>query len=87
MPFIGTIASTYAYGKPNIPAAAPASGGSLRFTAASTSGIRIPNDADFRLGTGDFTIEWFQYQLAGSATNQRIFSSITRCKWKYRLQQ
>ena len=74
MPFIGTIASTYAYGKPNRPAAAPASGGSLRFTAASTSGIHIPNDADFRLGTGNFTIEWFQYQLAGSATNQRIFA-------------
>ena len=75
MPFMGSIAGTYAYGKPNRPAAA--TGGSLLFTAASTSGIRIPNDVDFRLGTGDFTIEWFQYQLAGSATNQRIFSMGT----------
>jgi hypothetical protein len=75
MPFIGTMASTYGYGKPNRPAAAPAStGGSLRFTAASSSGISIPNNVDFRLGTGDFTIEWFQYQLTGSGTNQRIFS-------------
>ena len=75
MPFIASIASTYAYGKPNKPAAAAAAiGGSLRFTAASSSGIRIPNDVDFRLGAGDFTIEWFQYQLAGSGTNQRIFS-------------
>ena len=73
MPFIASIASTYAYGKPNKPAAA-AIGGSLRFTAASSSGIRIPNDVDFRLGTGDFTIEWFQYQLSGSGTNQRIFA-------------
>jgi hypothetical protein len=73
MPFIGTISNTYGYGKPNRPTP-PASGGSLLFTAASSSGIRIPNDVDFQLGTGNFTIEWFQYQLTGSGTNQRIFS-------------
>jgi Concanavalin A-like lectin/glucanases superfamily len=70
MPFIASMAGNYGYGRP---ARAP-TGGSLRFTAASTSGISIPNDADFQLGTGDFTIEWFQYQLTGSGTNQRIFS-------------
>ena len=75
MPFIGTIAGTYAYGKVRPPpTAASSSGGSLRFTAATSSGITIPNDVDFRFGTGDFTVEWFQYQLTGSGTNQRIFS-------------
>jgi hypothetical protein len=76
MPFIGTIAGTYAYGKVRPPpTAASSSGGSLRFTASGTSGISIPNDIDLRMGTGDFTIEWFQYQLATSGTNyQRLFS-------------
>jgi hypothetical protein len=75
MPFIGTISNTYGYGKPNRPTPpAAAGGGSLLFTAASSSGIRIPNDVDFQLGTGDFTVEWFQYQLTGSGANQRIFS-------------
>ena len=76
MPFIGTIAGTYAYGKVRPPpTAASSSGGSLRFTASSTSGITIPNDIDLRMGTGDFTVEWFQYQLATGGTNyQRIFS-------------
>jgi hypothetical protein len=50
-------------------------GGSLLFTASSTSGISIPNDIDLRMGSGDFTIEWFQYQLATSGTTyQRVFS-------------
>ena len=76
MPFIGTIAGTYAYGKVRPPpTVTSSSGGSLRFTASSTSGISIPNDIDLRMGTGDFTIEWFQYQLATGGTNyQRIFS-------------
>ena len=78
MPFLSAVSSHYSFGRPPpvIQTAAPPvnTGGSLRFTASSTSGITIPNDVDFRMGTGDFTIEWFQYQLAGSGTNQRIFS-------------
>ena len=77
MPFISSVSSKFAYGRPQqVPATSqPAAvGGSLRFTASSTSGISIPNDVDLRMGTGDFTIEWFQYQLTGSGTNQRIFS-------------
>ena len=77
MPFISSVSSKFAYGKPpRVPASQPAAvGGSLRFTASSTSGISIPNDIDLRMGTGDFTIEWFQYQLATSGTNyQRLFS-------------
>ena len=76
MPFISSVSSKFAYGKPpRVPASQAAVGGSLRFTASGTSGISIPNDIDLRMGTGDFTIEWFQYQLATSGTNyQRLFS-------------
>jgi hypothetical protein len=69
MPFMSSVEGRYAYGRPN-----PTTGGSLRFTASSTSGISIPNDVDFQIGTGDFTIEWFQYGLTGSNSAPRIFS-------------
>jgi hypothetical protein len=75
MPFISSVSSKFAYGKPpQLPASQAAVGGSLKFTASGTSGISIPNDVDLRMGTGDFTIEWFQYQLTSSGANQRIFS-------------
>lgn len=35
---------------------------SLSFLGDATSYLRIPNSPDFNFGTGDFTIEWFQYQ-------------------------
>jgi len=35
---------------------------SLSFIGNSTSYLRIPNTNDFNFGTGDFTIEWYQYQ-------------------------
>jgi hypothetical protein len=76
MPFISSVEGRYSYGRPpQPPAAAPAAtGGSLLFTASASSGIAITNDVDFQIGTGDFTIEWFQYTLAGSSSAQRIFS-------------
>ena len=75
MPFIASIEGRSAFGRPPPPQAARASsGGSMLFTASSSSGISIPNSADVRMGTGDFTIEWFQYQLANSGSFQRIFS-------------
>lgn len=77
MPFIGLATSKFSYGRPIPPPVIPpaAVGGSLLFTASSTSGISIPNDVDLRMGTSDFTIEWFQYQLATSGTTyQRLFS-------------
>ncbi len=73
MPFFSSVEGKFAYGRPNPPLPVT-TGGSLLFTRSSTSGVSIPNDVDLRMGTGDFTIEWFQYQLTGSATNQRIFS-------------
>jgi len=35
---------------------------SLSFLGNSTSYLRIPNTNAFDFGTGDFTIEWYQYQ-------------------------
>ncbi len=35
---------------------------SLYFIGDATSYLRIPNN-DFNFGTGDFTIEWYQYQM------------------------
>lgn len=36
---------------------------SIYFLGDSTSYIRIPNAGDLNFGTGDFTIEWYQYQI------------------------
>lgn len=73
MPFLTSMAGTSAFGRPP-QTTPPATGGSILLTASSTSGISIPNSADVQMGTGDFTIEWFQYQLASSGQFQRIFS-------------
>jgi hypothetical protein len=49
--------------------------GSLYFNGTSTSNLSIPNDIDLRMGTGDFTIEWYQYLQSGSGNaNPRVFS-------------
>jgi hypothetical protein len=45
---------------------------SLSFLGNSTSYLRIPNTNDFDFGTGDFTIEWYQYQRDSNAY-PRIF--------------
>lgn len=50
--------------------------GSLDFRStaiANGSALRYANESDFQLGTGSFTIEWFQYFQTGSA-NPRVFS-------------
>ena len=53
-----------------------ATGGSMNFAGTSTSYLSVANDTDFRFGTGDFTIEWFQNQTAGISF-PRIFSMGT----------
>lgn len=45
---------------------------SLYFSGNDTSYLRIPNTPDFNFGTGDFTIEWYQYQI-DSNSYPRIF--------------
>ena len=47
--------------------------GSANYADNSVSYNGIPFDGDFYLGTGDFTIEWFQNLTAG-ATYPRVFS-------------
>jgi len=37
-------------------------GGSILLSGTSTSYLTITNDVDFQFETGDFTVEWFQYQ-------------------------
>lgn len=47
------------------------SGNSYQFNG-STGYVSYPASADYNLGTGDFTIEWFQYQTS-QPSNPRIF--------------
>jgi hypothetical protein len=52
------------------------SGGSLLFSSTSVadgSALSYANEADFRMGTGSFTIEWFQY-FSTLTANPRPFS-------------
>jgi len=74
MPFIASVGARSAFGRPPPQAASSTNGGSILLTASSTSGISIPNSTDLQMGTGDFTIEWFQYQLASTGQYQRMFS-------------
>lgn len=48
-------------------------GASLYFSGAANAYLTVANDADLRMGTGDFTIEWFQYMQTGQSF-PRIFS-------------
>lgn len=77
MPFVASVESTMGYGRPKQPPAAPAPaavGGSLLFPGTASSRLTIPNDVDLRMGTGNFTIEWFQYMLSSSNSAPRVFS-------------
>ena len=48
--------------------------GSMYFDGSIDTYLSIPNHVDFRLGTGDFTIEWFQYTTKVVSSHYRIFS-------------
>jgi hypothetical protein len=48
-------------------------GGSMSFAGNTSSYLTVPNSADFRFGTGDFTIEWYMNN-SGSQSWPRIFS-------------
>lgn len=47
-------------------------GGSLSFNGTSTY-LTVPASDDWAVGTGDFTVEWFQYQES-TGSSERIFS-------------
>ena len=46
---------------------------SLSFAGTTTSNLVIPYSTDLDFGTGDFTIEWYQYQI-NNKPNARVFS-------------
>lgn len=51
-------------------------GGSMLFAGTASSNLSIANDADLRFGTGDFTIEWWQYRT-DSNSFARVFAMGT----------
>jgi hypothetical protein len=85
MPFIGSTGGALGYGRAAKVATVP-QGGSIFFNGTTNGNLSVANDIDFRLRTGDFTIEWFQYQQAlnsfprvfsiGSYPSQSIAESI-----------
>jgi len=52
-------------------------GGSVYFSGITSSNLSVANDVDFRMGTGNFTIEWYQYMLTDSGSTTRIFQMGT----------
>lgn len=59
------------------PSPSPSLGGSIYFSGIASSNLSIANNVDFRMGTGDFTIEWFQYMLGDSGSTTRLFQMGT----------
>lgn len=55
--------SPFQAGRAKPPVVASGTGGSILFAGiSSSSNLSVANDVDLRFGTGDFTIEWWQYQ-------------------------
>lgn len=50
-----------------------ATGGSLLFDPTASATLTAPGSVDWAFGTGDFTVEWWQYQT-DSSPFPRIFS-------------
>jgi len=48
--------------------------GSLYFHGTSGIHLKVDNDVDFRMRTGDFTIEWFMRMPAATIVYPRVFS-------------
>ena len=48
-------------------------GGSISFNGTNQY-VSLPGSSDWAVGTGDFTVEWFQYQTSFSSSWTRIFS-------------
>jgi hypothetical protein len=75
MPFISSAEGRFGYGQPTPSAAPPVSkGGSMFFAGNTTNNLSIANDVDFRFGTGDFTVEWWQLATTVGNSFPRVFS-------------
>ena len=48
-------------------------GGSISFNGTNQY-LSLPGSSDWAMGTGDFTVEWFQYQTSFSSNWPRIFT-------------
>jgi hypothetical protein len=48
-------------------------GGSISFNGTNQY-LSLPGSSDWAMGTGDFTVEWFQYQTSFSSSWPRIFT-------------
>ena len=48
-------------------------GGSISFNGTNQY-VSLPGSSDWAVGTGDFTVEWFQYQTSFSSSWPRIFT-------------
>ena len=74
MPFLGSSEGAFGYGRP-VPAAAPvALGGSLSFAGTASSYLTVGAAADLAVGSGNFTIEWYQYATTVGNSFPRVFS-------------
>ncbi len=73
MPLFASTEGILGFGRPQRATPAPV-GGSLFFSGTSSANLSIPNDSDFQNGTGNFTIEWFQYATTVGNSFPRIFS-------------
>jgi hypothetical protein len=51
----------------------PSGTGYMIFPLTPQSGLVVANDVDLRMGTGDFTIEWYQY-MTELTSNPRVFT-------------
>lgn len=51
-------------------------GGSMLFAGTASSNLAIANDVDLRFGTGDFTVEWWQYNTDSNSA-PRVFAMGT----------
>jgi hypothetical protein len=73
MPFVSSVPGKFGYGRSPFIESAPIQSGSLVFAGTASSYLTVANDADFRFGTGDFTISWWQNMTAGQSF-PRVFS-------------
>jgi hypothetical protein len=76
MPFIASQGGAFGYGRPT-PRPQQTIAGSIGFSAASSNvNLTVPASSDWAIGSGNFTIEWYQYlsNYGGAASWPRPFS-------------
>ena len=59
---LSSFSAPFKAGRLKIASIASTIGGSLKFNATAAGQLNFSNSPDINLGTGDFTVEWWQYQ-------------------------